>query len=60
MGDSDSDFDEMETDGPSANKSNKRSKKQETFIQEDPESILDLADVNAIGKITSVFLKIRI
>ncbi len=52
LADSDSDLDDdMEDDKPPA----KKSKQQETYIQEDPESIVDLADINSIGKITCKF-----
>lgn len=52
MADSDSDFDDDDDEkgAPPA----KKSKKQASYIQEDPESIVDLADVNAIGRITSI------
>lgn len=49
LADSDSDFDDKDEDAPPA----KKSKQQASFIQEDPESIVDLADVNSIGRITS-------
>lgn len=49
LADSDSDFDDdMEGDKQPV----KKSKQRETYIQEDPESIVDLADINSIGKIT--------
>lgn len=51
LADSDSDFDDPE-DKKSTKTLNKH-KKQELYIQEDPEAILDLADYNAISKITS-------
>lgn len=54
LADSDSDFDEMD-DSPTAGKSSKPTKKaknQASYIQEDAENIVDLADVNAIGRIT--------
>lgn len=50
MADSDSDSD-MEADKPAS--APQKSRKQETFIQEDAETIVDLADINAIGRITS-------
>lgn len=43
----------METDKPS--NAAQKSRKQETFIREDAETIVDLADINAIGRITSNF-----
>lgn len=51
LADSDSDFDDKDDEkgAPPA----KKSKRPASFIQEDPESIVDLADVNAIGRITS-------
>lgn len=55
MADSDSDSD-METDKPSAVPP--KSRKQETFIREDAETIVDLADINAIGRITSNSIEI--
>lgn len=49
LADSDSDF---EMGDESKTPATKKSKKHESFIQEAPESIVDLADVNAIGRIT--------
>lgn len=49
LADSDSDFDDdMEVD----KQPTKKTKQSETYIQEDPDSIVDLADINSIGKIT--------
>uniref|UniRef100_A0A7G3B2B6 Uncharacterized protein n=1 Tax=Lutzomyia longipalpis TaxID=7200 RepID=A0A7G3B2B6_LUTLO len=49
LADSDSDFDEEQPKEPP-----KKSKKaKEAFIKEDADTIVDLADVNAIGKITT-------
>lgn len=49
LADSDSDLDDdMEVDKQPA----KKTKQRETYIQEDPDSIVDLADINSIGKIT--------
>lgn len=53
LADSDSDFDDNDDDQRAAPPPAKKSKKQASFIQEDPESIVDLADVNAIGRITT-------
>lgn len=47
LADSDSDMDEDNKD------KSKKKKKHDTYIQETPESIVDLADINSIGKITS-------
>lgn len=49
LADSDSDLDDdMEVDSQPV----KKTKRSETYIQEDPENIVDLADINSIGKIT--------
>lgn len=49
LADSDSDLDDdMEDDKQPA----KKTKQRETYIQEDPDSIVDLADINSIAKIT--------
>ncbi|KAJ6631724.1 RRP12-like protein [Pseudolycoriella hygida] len=51
LADSDSDLDDdMEVDKP---KPTKKSKHSETYIQEDPDSIVDLIDINSISKISS-------
>lgn len=55
MADSDSDFDDMDEDDKPKQITTKKGKKRDTYIKEDPESIVDLADVNAIGRITSKY-----
>lgn len=40
-------------DEDNKDKSKTKKKKHDTYIQETPESIVDLADINSIGKITS-------
>lgn len=55
--DSDSEFDENDNENSipknSQQPSSKKRRKDQTYIQETPESIVDLADLNAIGKLTS-------
>lgn len=54
LADSDSDLDDdMEVD----KQPTKKTKQRETYIQEDPDSIVDLADINSIGKITCKMTK---
>lgn len=60
LADSDSDLDDdMDVDDGKLSRdaatTHKRlgKKQHETFIQEDPDSIVDLTDLNAIGQITS-------
>uniref|UniRef100_A0A1B0D7S8 Uncharacterized protein n=1 Tax=Phlebotomus papatasi TaxID=29031 RepID=A0A1B0D7S8_PHLPP len=50
LADSDSDFDEDEVEEKPQRKSKKT---KDAFIKEDADTIVDLADVNAIGKITT-------
>lgn len=45
----------MDIDDKPTKNTKRAGKKHETFIQEDPDSIVDLADLNAIGQITSLF-----
>lgn len=52
LADSDSDYDEMDDGTGKSSKPTKKTKNQASFIQEDPDNIVDLADVNAIGRIT--------
>lgn len=47
-------YDEINTNKKIKNKH----KKGNTYIKEYPESILDLTDVNAIGNITSMLIKL--
>lgn len=49
MADSDSEYEDMETDQP---KPSKNKKKPSTWIEEDAESIVDFNDPNVISKIT--------
>lgn len=49
----DSDSDDFDDDMEVGDKQPiKKSKRRETYIQEDPDSIVDLADINSIGKIS--------
>lgn len=49
LADSDSEFEDMETDQP---KHNKIKKKTNAWIEEDPDSIVDFTDPSAVSKIT--------
>lgn len=51
LADSDSELEDMETDQPKANKGKQH--KASTWIEEDPDSIVDFTDPSAISKITA-------
>lgn len=53
LADSDSEFDDMETDEP---KPSKGKKKTSAWIEEDPDTIVDFTDPSAISKITGKLL----
>lgn len=57
LADSDSDLPEdMDTDGDEGDKAMKKNKKgSSTFIREDPEDIVDLADIKSIGNVLSAY-----
>lgn len=50
--DSDSDFDEAEEERPSKKQPKRANKGQSTYIKEDEDTIVDLADIRAIGNVT--------
>lgn len=51
--DSDSDFDEPEEERGRKSKTTKASKEKATYIKEDEDTIVDLADIKAIGHVTT-------
>lgn len=58
MADSDSDLpDDMDEDMDDSAVKTKSKKQRNTFIREDPEDIVDLADIKSIGNVLSGFCK---
>lgn len=56
LADSDSDLPEdMETNGDEPSTKTKAKDSRNTFIKEDPEDIVDLADIKSVGNILSKF-----
>ena len=58
LADSDSDLpDDMDEDMDDSSDKTKTKKQRNTFIREDPEDIVDLADIKSIGNVLSKFCR---